>query len=116
MLFKAKEATSEFMLFDGLGLGILRNKQYENHVQEKTFTYESGDILVLITDGIVEAKNQKGQQFGFERIRSLVEIHHAKSPNEIQTQLIDSLHVFVGGVRMIDDDYSMMVVKFNNDN
>ncbi len=104
------------MLFDGLGLGILRNKQYENHVQEKTFTYESGDILVLITDGIVEAKNQKGQQFGFERIRSLVEIHHAKSPNEIQTQLIDSLHVFVGGVRMIDDDYSMMVVKFNNDN
>lgn len=115
LLYKAKEAKSEFMLFDGLGLGILRNKQYENHVQEKTFSYETGDILVLITDGIVEAKNQKGQQFGFERIRSLVEIHHAKSPNEIQNQLIDSLHVFVGGDRMIDDDYSMMVVKFNND-
>ena len=113
LFYKAKEAKSEFMLFDGLGLGILRNKQYENHVQEKTFSYETGDILVLITDGIVEAKNQKGQQFGFERIRSLVEIHQAKGPAEIQTQLIDSLHVFVGGDRMIDDDYSMMVVKFN---
>ena len=112
LVYKAKEEKSEFMFFDGLGLGILRNKQYENHVQEKTFTYEPGDILVLITDGIVEAKNQKGHQFGFERIRSLVEIHHQKTPREIQNQLIDSLHAFVGGDGMIDDDYSMMVVKF----
>lgn len=114
LLYKAKEAKSDYLFFDGLGLGILRNKQYENHVQEETFAYESGDILVLITDGIVEAKNQKGQQFGFERIRSLVEIHHDKSPKEIQNQLIDSLHVFVGGDGMIEDDYSMMVVKFQN--
>jgi phosphoserine phosphatase RsbU/P len=112
LFYKSKEATSEFLFFDGLGLGILRNKQYEKHVLEKSFSYDTGDILVLITDGIIEAKNQKGQQFGFERIRSLVEIHHNKSPNEIQSQLIDSLHVFVGGDRMIDDDYSIMVVKF----
>ena len=116
LFYKAKEGKSEFMLFDGLGLGILRNKLYENHVQEIEFTYEPGDILVLITDGIVEAKNQKGQQFGFERIRSLVEIHHEKSPDQIQNQLIVSLHAFVGGDRMIDDDYSMMVVKFQIDN
>ncbi|OOG69314.1 GAF domain-containing SpoIIE family protein phosphatase [Algoriphagus sp. A40] len=114
LFYKAKEAKSEFLFFDGLGLGILRNKQYENHVQEKTFTYEPEDILVLITDGIVEAKNQKGNQFGFERIRSLVEIHHSKSARQIQNQLIDSLHLFVGGDGMIDDDYSMMVVKFQH--
>jgi len=112
LFFQAKENKSEFMLFDGLGLGILRNRKYENHVQEKTFHYSAGDILVLITDGIVEAKNQKGQQFGFERIRSLVEIHKDKNPKEIQNQIIDSLHGFVGGDGMIDDDYSMMVVKF----
>ncbi len=114
LFYQSKESKSDFMLFDGLGLGILRNKNYENHVHEKTFTYEAGDILVLITDGIVEAKNQKGHQFGFERIRSLVEIHYQKSPSEIQNQLIDSLHAFVGGDGMIDDDYSMMVVKFQN--
>jgi serine phosphatase RsbU (regulator of sigma subunit) len=114
LFYQAKEAKSDFIFFDGLGLGILRNKQYENHVQEKTFTYEAGDILVLITDGIVEAKNEKGQQFGFERIRSLVEIHHQKTPREIQNHLIDSLHSFVGGDGMIDDDYSIMVVKFQN--
>ncbi|WP_339701568.1 SpoIIE family protein phosphatase [Algoriphagus aquimarinus] len=103
---------SEYLQIDGLGLGILRNMQYEKHVVEKTFTYQSGDALVLFTDGIVEAKNEKSQQFGFERIRTLLEVYHELSPQEIQTKIIDSLHSFVGGDRLIDDDYSMMVVKF----
>lgn len=112
LVYSAKDQKAEFLMFDGLGLGILRNKLYENHVQEKTFRYDTGDVLVLITDGIVEAKNQKGLQFGFERVKSLVEINHSKTPKEIQQVLIDSLHSFVGGDGMIDDDYSLMVVKF----
>lgn len=113
LFYKAEEKKSDFLMQDGLGLGILRNRQYENHVQEKTMEYGEGDILVMFTDGIVEAKNQKGQQFGFERIRSLVELHPEKSPKEIQNILIDTLHDFVGGNGMIDDDYSLMVVKFH---
>jgi phosphoserine phosphatase RsbU/P len=112
LFYQNKLDKSEFMLFDGLGLGILRNRKYENHVQEKEFYYSSGDILFWITGGVGEAKNKKGQQFGFGRIQSLVEIHKDKTPNEIQTQLIDTLHAFVGGNGMIDDDYSLMVVKF----
>lgn len=112
LIYRANEQKSEFLMFDGLGLGILRNKLYENHVQERTFHYAPGDILVLITDGVVEAKNQKGNQFGFERIKSLVEINCHKTPKELQQVLIDSLHEFVGGDGMIDDDYSLMVVKF----
>ena len=113
LIYHAADKRSEYLLFDGLGLGILRNKQYENHVQERTLAYEDGDIMVLITDGIVEAKNPKGDQFGFERIRSLVEIHYQLDAKQLQTTLIDALHHFVGGGGMIDDDYSMMVVKFN---
>lgn len=106
---------SEYLGIDGLGLGILRNKQYENHVEEKTFNYSSGDVLVMFTDGIVEAKNEKSQQFGFERIRTLLEVYHELSPKEIQTKIIDSLHAYVGGDGLIDDDYSIMVVKFSDE-
>lgn len=104
---------SEYLDINGLGLGILRNKRYENHVEEKTFKFQPGDVLVLFTDGIVEAKNEKSLQFGFERIRSLLEISHHLGPREIQSKIIDSLHSFVGGDGLIDDDYSIMVVKFN---
>ena len=87
--------------------------QYEKHVVEKTFTYDPGDVLVLFTDGIVEAKNDKSYQFGYERIRALLEVNHELSPRDLQTKIMDSLHSFVGGDGLIDDDYSMMVVKFN---
>ena len=105
---------ADYLGVDGLGLGILRNMQYEKHVEQKVFDYQPGDILVLFTDGIVEAKNQKSQQFGFDRIRSLVEVHQQLNPREIQTKIIDSLHDYVGGGDgLIDDDYSLVVVKFN---
>jgi phosphoserine phosphatase RsbU/P len=113
LMHQVLDKKSDYLGIDGLGLGILRNKQYENHVEEKTFSYSSGDVLVLFTDGIVEAKNEKSQQFGFERIRTLLEVYHELSPKEIQTKIIDSLHAYVGGDGLIDDDYSIMVIKFS---
>ena len=113
LMYSAQEQKAAFISIEGLGLGILRNQRYDNHVQEKTFGYHPGDILVLLTDGIVEGKNDQGEQFGYERIKNLVEQHYHLSPQEVQNHLIDALHLFVGGDGMIDDDYSLMVVKFN---
>jgi serine phosphatase RsbU (regulator of sigma subunit) len=110
--YKANENTAEFISVDGLGLGIVRNLSYKNHVQEKTFAYHSGDILVLLTDGILEGRNETGEQFGNERLKKIVEAHHQKNPIHLQQEIIDSLHQFVGGDGMIDDDYSLLVVKF----
>ena len=39
---------------------------------DHTMTYESGDILVLMTDGIVESKNNRGEQFGIERVEGIL--------------------------------------------
>jgi serine phosphatase RsbU (regulator of sigma subunit) len=114
LYFDTKTKKSNYLEINGLGLGILRNKQYENHVEEMTYDYLPGDILVLFTDGIVEAQNEKSIQFGFENIKNLVETNSHQKPREIQTIIIDSLHAFVGGDGMIDDDYSLMVVKFND--
>ena len=110
--YKASERTAEFISMEGLGLGIVRNLTYKNHVHEKTFDYQPGDILVLLTDGILEGRDETGEQFGYERIKKIVEEHPQKSPIDLQQVLIDSLHLFVGGDGMIDDDYSLLVVKF----
>ena len=112
--YKAKEKTAEFISMEGLGLGIVRNPSYQNHVHEKTFNYQIGDILVLLTDGILEGRNEKGEQFGYERLKNLVEAHPQLAPSILQQVIIDSLHQFVGGDGMIDDDYSLLVVKFTH--
>lgn len=114
LFFDSQSRKSNYLEIKGLGLGILRNKKYENHVEQKEYKYKSGDILVLFTDGIVEAKDDKSAQFGFERIKILVQENFLDKPKDLQTKLIDSLHRFVGGSGIIDDDYSLMVVKFND--
>jgi serine phosphatase RsbU (regulator of sigma subunit) len=112
--YKATEKTAEFISIEGLGLGIVRNPSYQKHVHEKTYDYQVGDLLVLLTDGILEGRNEKGEQFGYERLKTLVEAKHKLSPPTLQQEIIDSLHQFVGGDGMIDDDYSLLVVKFTH--
>jgi serine phosphatase RsbU (regulator of sigma subunit) len=112
--YKATEKTAEFISIEGLGLGIVRNPSYQKHVHEKTYDYQVGDLLVLLTDGILEGRNEKGEQFGYERLKTLVEAKHQLSPPTLQQEIIDSLHQFVGGDGMIDDDYSLLVVKFTH--
>jgi serine phosphatase RsbU (regulator of sigma subunit) len=110
--YKANEKTAGFISIEGLGLGIVRNPSYQKHVHEKTYEYQVGDLLVLLTDGILEGRNENGEQFGYERLKNLVEENHQLSPPNLQQEIIDSLHQFVGGDGMIDDDYSLLVIKF----
>jgi sigma-B regulation protein RsbU (phosphoserine phosphatase) len=53
---------------DQIPLGVLRDHEYRNN----EVSVEPGAILVLHTDGIIEARNPRGQMFGLERLRELV--------------------------------------------
>jgi sigma-B regulation protein RsbU (phosphoserine phosphatase) len=53
----------------GLPLGIMADVQYE----EESITLEAGDRLLVFSDGIPEARNEAGEQFGLERLRAAVQ-------------------------------------------
>lgn len=57
----------ELMLQPGLPLGILAETAYEEWV----FRLQPGDRLTLMSDGVVEAQNARGELFGFERTQAL---------------------------------------------
>ena len=67
--------------------------------------------MVLYTDGITEAKDGKGEEFGYERLAKVVLDTHELSPANIQNTLINQLYEF-SGTRNINDDYTTMIVKF----
>ncbi len=95
----------------GLGLGIIRNSSFGKYVQTNRFKYEPGDVMVLYTDGIVEAKRAGGEEFGYDRLQHFVENNASESAEKIQSGLIQSLFDF-SGQQTIDDDYTAMIVKF----
>jgi serine phosphatase RsbU (regulator of sigma subunit) len=67
--------------------------------------------MVLYTDGITEAKNTKGNEFGSEQLlQTLLEVKD-KTSREIQEHLINRLYEFSES-KEINDDYTTMIVRF----
>lgn len=108
---KAKQEC-DYLSIDGLGLGIIRTQLFENYVFEKTFSYQRGDVLVLYTDGIVEAKDNKGVEFGYERLKKVLQNCADLESEKIQNKIIEEVYRFIGKNSIADDDYTLMVIKF----
>jgi sigma-B regulation protein RsbU (phosphoserine phosphatase) len=103
--------SSEYFKDKGVALGMVRNKSYSSFIQSNVFHYHKHDIMVLYTDGITEAKDGKGEEFGYERLSEVVLEVSDLSPHQIQNHLINKLYEF-SGTTNIDDDYTTMIVKF----
>ncbi len=69
-----------------------------------------GDILVLYTDGLTEARNPQGAMFGRERIETRIRAHARQSARRIRNALLDAVkdHIAATGV---EDDVTLVVAK-----
>lgn len=111
LYFDKSKKQAEYFQNKGLGLGILRNDSFKNFIQTNTLSFEKEDILILYTDGISEASNEKGEEFGFDRMKNLLEQNAHYDPVMIQKIFISKLYEFCG-TKDLDDDYTMVVIKF----
>jgi serine phosphatase RsbU (regulator of sigma subunit) len=111
LYFHSETNCSEYFKDKGIALGMVRNKSYRNFIQAYEFEYKPGDVMVLYTDGITEGKNEKGEEFGYERLTATIQQLADQSPKEIQERIINELYEF-SGTKNIDDDYTTMIIKF----
>ena len=73
--------------------------------------YKKGDVMVLYTDGITEANDGKGEEFGYENLEKTVLEARDKGAKEIQEHLISRLYEY-SGTDDINDDFTTMIVRF----
>lgn len=111
LYYHADSGKVEYFKDKGIALGMVRNKSYANFIQANEFSYRPGDIMVLYTDGITEAKNERGEEFGYDRLAAVLPEACHLSAKELQEKLINRLYEF-SGTRNINDDYTTMIVKF----
>ncbi|HJV35300.1 SpoIIE family protein phosphatase [Geomonas sp.] len=104
-----RPATSSFEELDaeGLILGVRKGIPFD----ESTVQTKRGDLLLLYTDGLVEAEGKGGELFGTERLRDLLAAHHNRSAAEILTAVVDEVHRF-SGTTSLQDDTSLFLIKF----
>jgi phosphoserine phosphatase RsbU/P len=68
------------------------------------------DLLVMYTDGIIEAEDKKGKQFSKERFKKFIREHQQLDVESIKHKLIRALKDFIGGVQF-DDDVTFIIIK-----
>lgn len=111
LYYNHKEEKAYFLQSEGMGLGIIRNSEYEKYVESNTFTFHSGDVILLHTDGITEAMDANREQFGVEGLKTALLRHAHKEPSEIKDGIIEDLYEFMNGNKL-EDDYTLVILKF----
>ncbi len=114
ILYKAKLGKAVMLELKGvpLGLSVLSAQDIEENLEEHTLELESGDVLILYSDGITEAENFRKDQFGEDRLLKLAEMlaKNGYSADEIKNVILDSVKNFVGNTPQ-SDDITMLVIK-----
>lgn len=105
------KAGHELIRPNGLGLGLTEGDLFQSSTEEKTLALRPGDVCLLYTDGITEARNSDGEEFGYERLVELAgSIHHLKA-SEIQDRILSEIRAYCGKAGF-EDDLTLVVVKW----
>ncbi len=94
----------------GLAVGIDKGAVFERVTKDLEFQLESGDTLLLYTDGVNEAMDAQGEEFGEERIYTILADLAPQGPQAVIDALINEVDQFCGG-RRGHDDITLVVIQ-----
>lgn len=95
----------------GLGLGILRDDSYSMHIETLTQSFNTGDIMLLYTDGAIETKNDQSEEYGYERLLAIFEKNTSQT-TDILIEEIKRNVLFFNKKQSTEDDFSLFCIKF----
>ena len=87
-------------------LGLLPSAGYS----QCDVNIEPGDLLVMFSDGILEAQNEHDEEFGDERVLQVICRNRDKAPGEIRDAILASVRGFLGH-QTAHDDQTLLVVR-----
>ncbi len=94
----------------GTLIGLFPNSEYTRG----GVRMRAGDILVLCTDGVLEATNPAEQEYGHERLAACVARHRAEPAQSIVNAVLEEVNTFACG-SPAQDDKVLMVLKITKD-
>jgi sigma-B regulation protein RsbU (phosphoserine phosphatase) len=80
-------------------LGLLQGVSYEY----ASLTLEPGDLVVICSDGVTEARNAAGEEFGRERLIATMNGMHGATPSTALEHLFEAVRRFSQGTAQGDD-------------
>jgi sigma-B regulation protein RsbU (phosphoserine phosphatase) len=91
----------ELMALDsgGIVLGVLEDVGY----QEQTVAIAGGDMMVLYSDGIIDATDEMGGEFGLERLQRIIDTNRGAAPRKLIECILAGVNAHAGNAPQTDD-------------
>jgi serine/threonine protein phosphatase PrpC len=100
-LIKRADGSIEWVEVGGMPLGVGMGSTFG--YEEVSLDIAKGDMIILVSDGVVEANNAAGDMFGFERLDQVVENGPHTNALALLAHIRQALEDFVGAVEPHDD-------------
>jgi sigma-B regulation protein RsbU (phosphoserine phosphatase) len=106
LIYRARTGVCEVLPAPGLWVGI--KAEVSDQMPESECHLEPGDVLLLYTDGAIEAMNSKRQQYGMERLAHELASVHAEPVERIRDHLLGCVRAWMDKQR---DDITLVVAR-----
>lgn len=106
MIYRAAAGSVEQLDTDGLPIGIEREARYS----QRETRLANGDIIMMYTDGVVEAMDSRGRQYEDERLKSIFVDNASLGAEDLLKVIRTDIDVFVGNAKQ-HDDQTLMLMK-----
>jgi sigma-B regulation protein RsbU (phosphoserine phosphatase) len=110
LLYSARDKTVSKINPPGMALGIDSGGVFNRVTADFSLTLERDDCLILYTDGVTEALDREGMEFGMENVIRSILTSASQGAAGIITKLTDNLRDFVGGHPQ-QDDITLIVIR-----
>jgi len=107
LLYRAESGQIVELGNTGMLMGLIEDAPFE---QAGPLSLESGDVLVVGTDGIWEARNYEGRLFGKDRLCDIIRDGAGQTARELCATVTDGVVEFVGSAPR-SDDITLIVIK-----
>lgn len=103
ILFRRSTGTTETVETPGLAAGIDEGPVFKRSVKDHRFRMETGDVLLLYTDGLVECEDSEGDEYGMDRLGRVVEENSERDSQDIVNAIMADVARFSSGAPQSDD-------------
>lgn len=94
----------------GIVLGVIDEFPYQQHSMQM----EEGDIVFFYTDGVTEAMDEAGNQFGDDTLLDVLRRAAGADPEDMTRQVVDAVHEHAGGAPQ-SDDLTCLALRYGGD-
>jgi phosphoserine phosphatase RsbU/P len=98
-LLHLSDAATQSHVATGVPLGMFANTNFS----VIRFSIDAGDSLLLYTDGLTEARNNDGDEYGVDRVKAIADAHGKRAPSDLISQCLSGLRSFTEGTKQVDD-------------